>query len=94
MNPNANDLFNAKLRYNILEDVIIHAILEATGIEDDVDSWPCDDFTFDDYDSSFEFKNTKLGWMPDSKAKDIWKSLGFKRCWVCYTDGSEVYIEF
>lgn len=90
----ADEFFEAHQKSMILEDRLVDALLVAMDIDpDEVDTWPCDDFTFDFYDSSFELKNTKLGgWIPSASANDKFKEFGFFRYWVCYVDGTETYV--
>lgn len=50
-----------------------------------------EDFTYDYYNSSLEFKGASAGFLlTPEQLKTLWDS-GFQRTWVCYKDGSERY---
>lgn len=66
------------------------ALFASIGVADGSDA-PFDDITYDDYDSSFEFKNVAVGWAPTTEMLSAWWALGFGRCWLCYVDGTEKY---
>ena len=86
----ADRLFDAQVKYMSLEGEVQDAIMAAFGIDpDDTDSWPHQDFTYDYYDSSWEFKGVKPGWNPTEEQVQATFALGFHRCWICYADGTE-----
>ncbi len=66
-------------------------LYKAVGLEVDDLNAPFNDITFDSYDCSFEFKDCLLGWKPTNEQIKACIELGFLRCWICYTDGSEWY---
>ena len=84
--------FEAHIKTMALQCQLEDSVLEASGCDpEDLDTWPCQDVTFDDYDASFELKGTTLGWEPTKAALRAWRKLGFLRCWICYTDDFETY---
>ncbi len=89
--PLADELFLARNRSSSLEEEADRALLEACGIDYWNDEWPLDDIKFDGYDSSFEFKGVRVGWMPTMEQFKKCFEMGFERCWLNYTDGSEAY---
>ena len=89
--PLAVQYYEAHHKESGLEEKLIDTILKILGIEpDNVDTWPCSDFTFDWYDTSFELKGCK----PDSfditeqQGKEF-AALGFSRCWLCFGERNE-----
>lgn len=87
----AEKLFDAMHVKSLAEEEVTHALLIACGIGDDPDDWPLEDITFDWYDASFEFKKVKGDWLPTDEQFAACFALGFSRCWICYSDGREVY---
>lgn len=86
----ADRLFSATIAQMSLEDEAHEAVMRAVGVDpDDVDSWPHEDFTHDYYDTSWEFKGVRPGWVPTAEQVAATFALGFSRCWICYTDGTE-----
>ena len=80
--------FDAYLAHASLEDDVTNALLTAAGADPhDTETWMCEDFIFDFYDSSFEFLGTKDGWEPTQAMEKAWKGLGFVQCWISYSDG-------
>lgn len=92
MRTPADKLFNAQVEYLQLEDDLTNMVLKCLGIDpEDPDSWPLENFSHDYYDYSFELESVTPGWEPtETQLKACWK-LGFHRCWVNYTDGTEKY---
>jgi hypothetical protein len=86
----AGRIFDAQIEYATAESIAVDKLLEASGIDPNGD-WPLEDITFDYYDNSFEFKQTKVGWEPTPEILKKWWNLGFMRCWICYTDGTEKF---
>ena len=71
-------------------ELLDDALLTACGIDPrEPESWPMTDITMDHYDSSFEFKEVKPGWVPTEQQLGKCWELGFVQCWICYTDGTE-----
>ena len=81
----AQQLFTAHQAQDIMETRFTMELM-AMGILGD---WS--EYRFDDYDQSFELKGTPPGlqFTPDQCEKLA--ALGFQRCWICYTDGTEKY---
>lgn len=50
----AQTFFQVRRGYLLLEDYVEEALLRACGIDPEGD-WPIGNFSFDDYDNSFEF---------------------------------------
>lgn len=60
-------------------------------LDTDVDTWPCGDILYDDYDTSFELWECKDDWAPTEEQYRAALALGFSRGWFCYPDGTERY---
>lgn len=91
--PPAKVMFDAMDNENFLTCEMGDKLLVLCGIDlDKPGEWPVGDVTFDPYDSSFEFKGVTPGF---TITREQWAScaaLGFSRCWICYTDGTERYV--
>jgi hypothetical protein len=88
----AEEFFEARSKYEYLLERIEHALLVSCGINPHKEeTWPFPKIIYDDYDDSFEFRDVQLDWTPTPKQLAACWQLGFKRCWICYTDGSEKY---
>lgn len=75
-----------------LEEEAVNELLTACGVDPEAPTtWPLSDVTFDPYDYSFEFKRVTPGWTPTPAQLAACFALGFARCWICYTDGTESY---
>jgi hypothetical protein len=89
-------VFNAKLLHDTVVDQMIYQILKAAGVVDPSSpskyAWPCDDFTFDWGDDSFEMENVQPGWLPPASFNGAVKEMGFDRYWLCYAGGSAQYV--
>jgi len=69
----------------VVEDELDEALLGALGVDyNDPAAWPCEDITYDYYDSSFELKQTREDWEPSPEGLAKAWALGFSRCWICY----------
>jgi hypothetical protein len=95
----AERFFDALGAYTALEIQIEEAILTALGIvyegktteEIRAIRWPFKRITYDDYDYSFELKDTRDDWQPTEEQQKALFAIGFCRFWVCYIDGGERY---
>lgn len=86
----ADEFFAIRRAYIVAENEMNDAILVAIGVDpEDPDAWPCKDFTFDEYDGSFELLDCTPGWAPTPAQLEACWWLGFERCWFCYTDETE-----
>ena len=95
LNITAQELFEAYYRYIKLELTMVDILLEIANIDlDEPEAWPLEDVTFDNYDTSFEFKQVTPGWKLSKTMRKAYKKLGFLRCWLCYTDKTEKYYGF
>lgn len=98
-NTPAGKFFNIYAEFEKQKDEMETRLL---GSITDVDpnepsTWPFDfdDVTFDWYDFSFEFKNvTNWDWEPDKETLKRWGSMGFRQCWICYSNNTEKYYGF
>ena len=82
-------MFEARDKYSLSRDALEEDLMRACGIDpEDYKNWPHEDFTFDDYDNSFEFKGVKNDWTPTEKQLAGCWALGFSRCWICYKDAT------
>lgn len=84
---------NMITEYKTLEAECEDVICTFLGFDAYGGDWPFDDFSWDDYDASFELKHCRLGWVPTDEQIQKCLKLGFSRCWLCYTDGTEKYYE-
>lgn len=90
--PIGTKLLNIISEHKGLECQVEDKILTIFGIDPYGDNvCPFDDFTFDDYDASFELKDCKVGFHPPEELIQECLNLGFLQCWLCYTDGTEKY---
>ena len=92
----ASQYYNVHRESNMLEEKLIDAILIVLGVQpDDVENWPCEDFTFDWYDTSFELKQCKPEDFNITEAHyEAFASLGFSRCWLCFGERDKAgYVE-
>lgn len=73
-----------------LETAFENRVLKILNVTDQY-VWPFEDYSFDEYDSSFELKecSTDLK-LSEEQQKEFWE-LGFQRCWLTYTDETERY---
>lgn len=76
-----------------MECELDNALLRALGADPEAPgNWPCGDIGYDSYDGSFELWGTRDEFMPtDAQLDAIW-ALGFARGWICYRDGTEIYV--
>jgi hypothetical protein len=74
--------------FKSLKDKVCDALISVFGIDPDGDL-PFDDITFDEYDSSFEFKQCNMDFNPSEDLVQKSLDLGFYCCWLCYIDGTE-----
>jgi hypothetical protein len=91
----ARELYDAlhvaeRLRGQMYETLIVIA---GANI-DNPETWPCGDVSYDDYDGSFEFHDTRDDFLPTSAMVKVWRALGFDRCWINYPDATEIYCDF
>lgn len=85
----AAELFEKYSAWQEAEDVITDALV---GIfKDSEGKVSFHDFTYDGYDTSFELTGVRNGLEPTSEQLQKCWNLGFSRCWLHYTDGSEKY---
>ena len=87
----ADDYFDAYLHAQGKECALEGALLDAADISRDGPDWPFEDIIYDYYDTSFEFLKVRDDWKPSRKQRAAFWKLGFSRCWICYTDGTERY---
>lgn len=88
----AEQLFDAMRRADMLDESVGDQLLEICDIDPEKpETWPLGDIVFDDYDASFEFRGVTPGWRMTPERFKRTLVLGFRRCWVCYTDGTESY---
>lgn len=83
--PLAIRYFDAWMVHSALESEVEEALITSVGGSgDNPNSYPFTYSTFDWYDGSFEFKKTTEDWEPTPEMIQVWKDLGFSRCWICY----------
>jgi hypothetical protein len=90
----ASAFFDLRDAAEASEEEMFAALLKACDIDyysPGNPPWPITDITYDSYDSSFEFKDVRPDWTISDEQWGRCNALGFARCWVCYTDGSERY---
>lgn len=76
-----------------MECSLDEALMTAFGADpEDTTTWPCSDFGYDPYDSSFELWSTKDDFSPTNEQLDAVWALGFGRGWICYRDGTEIFV--
>lgn len=80
----ADRVFDAITEEGLARDAADEALIAAAGFDyHDPKNWPCEDFSYDPYDSSFEFRGVKDGWRPTPEVLDKFWALGFMQCWIC-----------
>lgn len=85
-------LFDAQRRKGVLEDVVFTEILDVLGLDhSDPKAWKFDDWSFDDYDNSFEVKGADPDLRFTPEQVDQLLALGFDRFWINHTDNWETY---
>ncbi len=91
----AERFFDLDIKVGVLETELEDALITAMGVDMSADpkewNFPFKNWCFDWYDSSFELRDTKVGWEPTPEQLKAAFDLGFARCWICYTDGTERY---
>ncbi len=82
----AGALFAAAMLYAVVKGEVTEMLLKIAGFDqgDNLESIPCEDVIFDDYDDSFEFMGTRPGWKVTPEMLTKFWALGFDRCWVRY----------
>ena len=87
----ANRLYNTSRELSNVEEETCQALLKAFGHDNwEEFPWPFADFTYDNYDSSFELRGVPdSDWVPTQEQLNAAFDLGFYQCWICYADGEE-----
>lgn len=75
------------------ESQLDDALMTAFGADpNNTATWPAGDFGYDWYDYSFELWGTRDDFEPTDEQLDAVWALGFARGWICYRDGTEMYV--
>ena len=89
----AEEFFEAEMRFQYLLNSIEDVLYEIHGWDDGSDDpekhCPAENWTYNSYDYSWEWKDVRLGWLPTAEQQQAVYALGFTQFWVCYKDGSE-----
>lgn len=88
---NADDFFEKMQEWYFVESEMDEFIFETLNCPDENDYWFFDDISYDYYDYSFELLKVDPSWEPDEEGLKKVFEFGFFRCWINYTDGSEIY---
>lgn len=87
--PVAQEYFDACY----VEARLDEALCAAFGIDIEMpDPWPFRHMVYDPYDGSFEIWQTQNDFVPTDEQLQAVFALGFARGWICYQDGTEVYV--
>lgn len=88
----AKAFFDADQFARLFEERMDDRLLEIIGVDpNDYAAWPIGCAIYDVYDYSFEFKGTNPEFVFTPEHWKVCAALGFARCWICYTDGTERY---
>ena len=74
-----------------LDDLLVRAF----GADPDLageGNWPFSHMVYDWYDASFEVWHTRNDFEPTAEQLRAVFALGFARGWICYQDGTEIYV--
>jgi len=77
-----------------LENELDDAIVKAFGAEpDETETWPFGHIVYDWYDSSFEVWHTRNDFeATDDHLRAVF-ALGFAHGWICFKDGTEIFVD-
>lgn len=87
----AEEFFTAQMRWKFIESEMAEIVFDVFGCPDDNDYWFFTDVSFDDYDYSFELHRVELHWSPKEEQLKKMFDFGFKKCWINYVDGTEMF---
>ena len=78
-----------------IEGDLDDAVVRAFGGDPDqpgTGNWPFSHMVYDWYDGSFEVWHTRNDFEPTQEQLTAVFALGFAQGWICYQDGTEIYI--
>ena len=85
--PLATRMFALKRAFGSAEDDTFDAVFTILGCDPrDPATFFFSDWTFDDYDASFELKKVRRKVVLSAEQQAALCALGFMRCWICYAD--------
>lgn len=87
----AEDFFELYNRFHAAEDEMSNQIAAAFGFSWSDETSPCEDISFDPYDSSFELHGVYPAYRANACQCISLSAIGFNHFWLNHSDGGETY---